>query len=155
MDAIWSWWFITIHFTVFFSWPLFYARFSLKLILSLAEKGGKCRASLDSFMESTDAKVLFNFSAMAWSFSNTSFSSDHLMAQWMFWPVSSLWCIWKDLIISFYDFSTKICPMILHLTWHNYALSQSCLCMTPGHPEGFWEDVFFHFPRGPWHEGLG
>lgn len=79
---------------------------------------------------------------MAWSFSNTSFSSDHLLALWMPWQVSSLWCVWKSLVIRFYDFSTKTCPVILHVTWHNYARSLSCLSMTSGHPQGFWEGVF-------------
>lgn len=124
MDAILSWWFITIHFTVFFFSKPCSAHASIwsSFSHSLAEKGDWCGAFLDSHVENTDAKVLLNFSAMVWSFSDTSFSSDHLLAPWMLWQVSSLWCVWKGLVIRFYDFSMKTCPVILHVSWHNYAL---------------------------------
>lgn len=127
MDAIWSWWFITIHFTVNFFFLFkpssthtsIWKRFSR----SLAEEGDS--GAEPSWTPLRRALMQrFYLTYLLWpDFSETLlFHLDHLLAQWMFWQVSSLWCVWKGLTVSFYDFSMKTCPMILHLTWHNYAL---------------------------------
>lgn len=46
-----------------------------------------CRALLGSSTESTDAKILFNFSDLS---QRLHFHLAHQLAQWMFWQVSSL-----------------------------------------------------------------
>lgn len=78
----------------------------------LTEKGEWCRALLGSSTKSTDAKILFNFSDLS---QTLHFHLAHQLAQWMFWQVSSLWCVQKDLTVSFYDFNIRTCPMTLHL----------------------------------------
>lgn len=69
----------------------------------LTEKGDWCRAFLDAFTESTDAEIL---TSLLWpDLSETFlFYLDHPLAQWMLWQVSSLWCAWKGLTVSFYDY---------------------------------------------------
>lgn len=105
----------------------------------LTEKGDWCRAFLDASTESTDAEIL---TSLLWpDLSETFlFYLDHPLAQWMLWQVSSLWCAWKVSLLVF--MTIKTCPMILHLTWHCYALG-----MTLGHAQAFW-GVSFHFSWG-------
>lgn len=75
----------------------------------LTEKG---EPLLGSSTESTDAKILFNFSDLS---QMLHFHLAHQLAQWMFWQISSLWSVQKNLSASFYNFSMKTCPMTLHL----------------------------------------